>query len=131
MAATSDGHGYWFVASDGGIFTYGDAPFLGSTGSIHLNEPIVAMTPTPDGNGYWLVGQDAGVFTYGDAAFSGSAQSPLHPPFFPQPLSGPIPAVVAILNEAPGPQATHQGEQRVAFSGDSFAIRSSSLSASS
>ena len=122
MAATADGNGYWLVATDGGIFTYGDAQFWGSAGSIHLSEPIVAMTPTHDGNGYWLVGQDAGVFTYGDAAFSGSAQSPLHPPFFPQPLSNPIPPVVTIINEATGPQATHQGMQRVAFSGDSLSL---------
>jgi hypothetical protein len=80
------------------------------------------MTPTPDGNGYWLVGQDAGVFTYGDAVFSGSAQSPLHPPYFPAPLSDPIAPVVTILNEGTGPQATHQGEQRVAFSGDSLSL---------
>ena len=122
MAATADGNGYWLVASDGGIFTYGDAQFYGSTGGIQLSEPIVAMTPTSDGSGYWLVGQDAGVFDYGDAGFSGSAQSPLHPPLFPQPLSGPIAPVVAIINEAPGPQATHQGVQRVAFSGDSLSL---------
>jgi lysophospholipase L1-like esterase len=122
MAATGDGNGYWLVASDGGIFSYGNAQFYGSTGGIHLNEPIVAMTPTQDGNGYWLVAQDAGVFDYGDAGFSGSAQSPLHPPLFPKPLSNPIPAVVSIINEAPGPQATHQGQQRVAFSGDSLSL---------
>jgi lysophospholipase L1-like esterase len=122
MAATANGDGYWLVASDGGIFSYGDAPFYGSTGGIQLNEPIVAMTPTQDGNGYWLVAQDAGVFNYGNAGFSGSAQSPLHPPLFPQPLSNPIPAVVSIINEAPGPQATHQGPQRVAFSGDSLSL---------
>ena len=29
MAATPDGQGYWFVASDGGIFSYGDAQFYG------------------------------------------------------------------------------------------------------
>ena len=34
MAATPDGHGYWLVASDGGIFTFGDATFYGSTGAI-------------------------------------------------------------------------------------------------
>ena len=32
MAATPDGNGYWLVASDGGIFNYGDAGFYGSTG---------------------------------------------------------------------------------------------------
>ena len=122
MAATPDGDGYWFVASDGGVFTYGDAQFWGSTGGIQLSEPIVAMTPTPDGNGYWLVGQDAGVFSFGDASFSGSAQSPLHPPLFPKPLSSPIPPVVAILSEGTGSQAAHQGIQRVAFAGDSLSL---------
>jgi hypothetical protein len=34
------------VAADGGIFTYGDAPFFGSTGSIRLNKPIVGMSST-------------------------------------------------------------------------------------
>ena len=34
MAATPDGKGYWLVASDGGIFTYGDAAFYGSTGGM-------------------------------------------------------------------------------------------------
>ena len=32
MASTPDHQGYWLVASDGGIFTYGDAGFYGSTG---------------------------------------------------------------------------------------------------
>ena len=31
MAATPDGDGYWLVASDGGIFSFGDAAFYGST----------------------------------------------------------------------------------------------------
>jgi hypothetical protein len=32
------------VATDGGIFSYGDAQFYGSTGAIHLNAPIVGMS---------------------------------------------------------------------------------------
>ena len=35
--------GYWLVASDGGIFSFGDASFYGSTGNIVLNKPIVGM----------------------------------------------------------------------------------------
>jgi len=46
--------GYWLVATDGGVFSYGDAKFYGSTGAIHLNQPIVNMEATPDGLGYWL-----------------------------------------------------------------------------
>ena len=51
MAATPTGRGYWLVASDGGIFSFGDAAFYGSTGSIHLNQPIVGMAATPTGQG--------------------------------------------------------------------------------
>ncbi len=67
--------GYWEVASDGGIFNYGTAGFYGSTGSIHLNKPIVGMAATSDGNGYWLVASDGGIFNYGDAGFYGSTGS--------------------------------------------------------
>ncbi|NOX29826.1 MAG: CAP domain-containing protein [Actinobacteria bacterium] len=70
LSATPSGNGYWLVASDGGIFSYGDARFYGSTGAI--NQPIVAMAPTPSGNGYWLVASDGGIFSYGDARFYGS-----------------------------------------------------------
>ena len=72
MAATPDGRGYWLVASDGGVFTMGDAGFYGSLGDTHLNRPIVGMASTPDGRGYWLVASDGGIFTGGDAAFYGS-----------------------------------------------------------
>jgi hypothetical protein len=66
------GSGYWEVASDGGIFAFGDAAFYGSTGAITLNKPIVGMAATPDGKGYWLVASDGGIFAFGDAAFYGS-----------------------------------------------------------
>ena len=75
MTATTDGNGYWLVASDGGIFSYGDAAFYGSTGAIHLNQPIVGMAATNDGKGYWLVASDGGIFSYGDAKFYGSTGS--------------------------------------------------------
>ncbi len=81
MAATPDGGGYWLVASDGGIFAFGDARFFGSTGGIHLNRPIVGMATTPDGGGYWLVASDGGIFSFGDASFVGSTGSlPLNRP---------------------------------------------------
>ena len=63
---------YWSVATDGGIFAFGAAHFYGSTGNIHLNNPIVGIAPTPDGGGYWLVASDGGIFSFGDATFLGS-----------------------------------------------------------
>jgi hypothetical protein len=75
MATTPTGRGYWLVASDGGVFTYGDATFHGSMGAQHINAPIVDIAPTPSGAGYWLVAKDGGVFTYGDAKFFGGLGS--------------------------------------------------------
>jgi hypothetical protein len=43
IAATPDGRGYWEVAADGGVFSFGDAPFLGSMGGTRLNAPIVGI----------------------------------------------------------------------------------------
>jgi hypothetical protein len=70
------GQGYWLAASDGGIFNYGPSTsFVGSTGSIRLNQPIVGMARTPTGFGYWLVASDGGIFAFGDAVFRGSTGS--------------------------------------------------------
>ena len=67
-----NGAGYRFVARDGGIFSFGASSFLGSTGDIKLNRPIVGMESTRTGNGYWLVASDGGIFAFGDAPFLGS-----------------------------------------------------------
>jgi hypothetical protein len=71
MAPTRSGSGYWMVARDGGIFTFGDAGFFGSTGAMRLNAPITGMAPTVDQRGYWLSGEDGGIFTFGDAPYYG------------------------------------------------------------
>ena len=67
--------GYWQVAADGGVFTFGSAGFYGSTGSMKLNKPVVGMAADPDHRGYWLVASDGGVFAFGDAGFYGSTGS--------------------------------------------------------
>src|SRR5689334_5940922 len=72
ITPTRSGRGYWLAARDGGVFSFGDARFHGSTGSIRLNRPIVGMAATPSGKGYWLVAADGGIFTFGDARFHGS-----------------------------------------------------------
>ncbi len=70
------------MASDGGLFAFGDAAFYGSMGGQHLSQPIVGIAPTPDGHGYWEVASDGGLFALGDAPFDGSMGS--------QPLNEPI-----------------------------------------
>jgi hypothetical protein len=71
MAATPSGNGYWEVAADGGIFSFGDAAFHGSMGGIPLNQPIVGMAATSSANGYWEVAADGAIFSFG-APFYGS-----------------------------------------------------------
>jgi hypothetical protein len=42
-AATPDGKGYWLVAADGGVFSFGDAAFYGSEGGAQLRGPVVGL----------------------------------------------------------------------------------------
>jgi len=70
--AVADNGGYRFVASDGGVFSFGDASFYGSAGGTRLNASVTGVAAMPDGQGYWLVASDGGVFTYGSAGYFGS-----------------------------------------------------------
>jgi hypothetical protein len=120
MQAAANGNGYWLVGSDGGIFSFGDAPFHGSLGGDSPGSPIASMTTTPDAGGYWMVSRDDSVYAFGDATYEGGASSPLHPPLYPANTSSAIPSAVAIVTLPEGRQAAHAGGVRVAFLGDSL-----------
>ncbi len=64
--------GYRLLASDGGVFDFGNLPFCGSMGGRPLNKPLVGMAATATGGGYWEVASDGGIFSFGDANFYGS-----------------------------------------------------------
>ena len=65
--------GYWLVAADGGIFSFGGAPvFTDPLVTKALSEPVVGAAATSTGQGLYLVGADGGVFCFGDAAYRGS-----------------------------------------------------------
>ncbi|MGE0307627.1 MAG: M23 family metallopeptidase, partial [Acidimicrobiia bacterium] len=104
LDSDATGEGYWMVAGDGGIFSFGDAPFFGSTGSTKLNKPMVGMAPTPSGQGYWMFAGDGGIFAFGDAGFFGSLGSTK--------LNGPIVAMT--------PTATGKGYLMVGSDGGVF-----------
>jgi hypothetical protein len=40
-------NGYWLVADDGGVFTFGHAPFWGSTGGNDGGSPVISITSFP------------------------------------------------------------------------------------
>jgi ribosomal protein L24E len=72
VARTPTGLGGWVVASDGAVFSFGDAKYYGSMARHRLARPVVGIAATPTGKGYWLVARDGGIFSFGDARFHGS-----------------------------------------------------------
>ena len=60
------------AASDGDIYSFGDAAYHSSLNTIPPNNAAVGIASTPDGKGYWLVASDGGVFSFGGAQFYGS-----------------------------------------------------------
>ena len=68
------GHGYFMVASDGGVFAFGDAKFAGSCPGIGgCAGAAVSVMPDHTGNGYWLVTSSGHVYAFGDAGYYGGA----------------------------------------------------------
>jgi hypothetical protein len=82
MAATPDAKGYWLVASDGGIFSFGDAAYYGSEPSTGVDVTnIVGVAANPNGDGYWIEGGDGRVNAFGDTLpFGSMLGSALHDP---------------------------------------------------
>jgi len=73
--------GYWLTAEDGGVFSFGVAPFYGSgvtvpgvcafspqpPSTLNGSSGCSAITPTPSGNGYWLLNAFHWPTAYGQA----------------------------------------------------------------
>src|SRR5688500_20343217 len=72
VPATAPADGYWLVASDGGLFSFGNAMFHGSIGATRLSRPMAGMASTIIGRGYWTLANDGDVFSLGDAMFHAS-----------------------------------------------------------
>ena len=66
MAATPSGGGYWLLSRDGGVFSFGGAPFLGSAAG-RSGAPFAAIGATASGRGYWLVDAAGSSFPFGAA----------------------------------------------------------------
>ena len=80
MVPSNDDNGYFMVASDGGVFAFGDAHFAGSCPGIGgCSGAAVSVMPDASGNGYWLVTQTGSVYTFGDAPYYGAPGSTRSP----------------------------------------------------
>jgi SpoIID/LytB domain protein len=73
MTMTPDGGGYYGVATNGGVYSFGDAKFYGSARSYSPPAPIVGMATDPATGGYWEVSANGGVYSF-HAPFYGSAR---------------------------------------------------------
>ncbi len=72
MVPSADGAGYFMVASDGGVFAFGDAEFAGSCPGIGgCAGAAVAVMPDATGSGYWVVTKTGSVYAFGDAPYFG------------------------------------------------------------
>lgn len=77
LAASPTG-GYWEVGSDGSVFAFGGAPYLGGANTdarSGVGTNIVAIAATPGGGGYWLVADNGSVFAFGNAPYLGGANT--------------------------------------------------------
>jgi len=66
IAASPDGRGYWLLARDGGVFSFG-VPFHGSVPDRRSYTSAVELRATESGGGYYVAGADGAVFAFGDA----------------------------------------------------------------
>ena len=66
--ALRSGHGDSMIASDGGVFAFGDARFAGSCPGIGgCSGKAISVMPDSTGNGYWLVTNVGALYAFGDA----------------------------------------------------------------
>jgi L,D-peptidoglycan transpeptidase YkuD (ErfK/YbiS/YcfS/YnhG family) len=79
MAVAPGGRGYWLVAQDGGVFTFGGYNFYGSLGDSPPASPVVGMVGTPDGGGYGVVDAAGQVFRFGDFRYFGGLSDAAYP----------------------------------------------------
>ncbi|MGC8465355.1 MAG: hypothetical protein ACP5O0_05425 [Acidimicrobiales bacterium] len=67
---------FWLAASDGGVFSFGQAGFYGSrSGAVGAQGvgSVVGMVKLASGQGYWVADSHGSVRAFGRAAFLGSA----------------------------------------------------------
>jgi hypothetical protein len=81
MAPTPDGAGYWLVAADGGVFTFGDAGYYGSSAGTGVT--ALGLVVDPAATGY------AVVTSSGSSTFYGSGPAPAHTTPPPAPAAQP------------------------------------------
>jgi hypothetical protein len=73
ISTIATGKGLLLVNSNGRVFAFGSAAFLGDiyTRKAKLPAPVVGLSALPAGNGYWLATADGRVYGFQHASFLG------------------------------------------------------------
>ena len=73
MIASTGGQGYWTVTSDGAVYAFGNAQYVGGPNRDKVLQPgVTAIGIAGHSNdGYWVEGSDGSIFAYGSAQFQG------------------------------------------------------------
>ena len=80
MAATPTAAGYWLVASDGGIFSFGDARSTARRAASRSTSRSSAWPPRPTAAATGSSASDGGIFAFGDATVLRRWAPPLNGP---------------------------------------------------
>ncbi len=70
IESTPTGEGYWLLDTEGFVWAFGDAPYLGDAGAV-AGDPALSITSTASGQGYWVFTLAGCVLTFGDATWHG------------------------------------------------------------
>jgi hypothetical protein len=75
--STPSGNGLLVLTSDGAVFAFGDAPFLGGVdrSGFGAGERVSSISITPSGTGYWVFTNRGRVVTFGNAQSFGDLTS--------------------------------------------------------
>jgi hypothetical protein len=74
VVKSSDGRGYWMLGSDGKVYPFGQAKYLGAP-ALPAGVTAEDLESTPSGNGYWIVDSAGNVYAYGDAVALGGIEA--------------------------------------------------------
>ena len=74
MAPTPNDRGYWMVAADGGIFTFGNAPFYGSLGGQGYS--ALGLVITTASGGYSIITSAGNAYSYSPPPTTAAQQPP-------------------------------------------------------
>jgi hypothetical protein len=71
IAAARNGKGYWLLAADGGVFSFG-VTFHGSLPGRGIDAFATQIKPTSNGGGYYILAADGRVFGLGNTKSTSS-----------------------------------------------------------